>query len=138
GHRFVGTVTLAASEHNHLCRGQVDWMRTDTTGLLSAGLALAIRTWQRAADELGWSVDDLDHAVLHQVSKVHTEHLARTLGIPLARVPVIFPEHGNVGPASVPMTLAHAAEQGRIERGDRVALMGIGSGLNCAMAEVIW
>jgi acyl-CoA:acyl-CoA alkyltransferase len=138
GHRFVGSVTLAATEHNHLCRGQTDWMRTDTTGLLSAGLGLAARTWERAADVLGWSVDELDHAVLHQVSKVHTEHLARTLGIPLSRVPLIFPEHGNVGPASVPMTLAYAAEQGRIARGDRVALMGIGSGLNCAMAEVIW
>ncbi|HJL15549.1 MAG TPA: 3-oxoacyl-ACP synthase III [Sandaracinaceae bacterium LLY-WYZ-13_1] len=138
GHRFAGLVSLAASEHNHLCRGQTDWMRTDTTGLLSAGLELATRTWQRAADELDWTVDALDHAVMHQVSRVHTEHLARTLGIPLERVPVIYPEHGNVGPASVPMTLADAAAKGRLSRGDRVALMGIGSGLNCAMAEVVW
>ena len=136
GHRFTGIVSLAASEHNQLCRGQVDWMRTDTTGLLAAGLALASRTWARAEEELGFRVDALDHAVMHQVSKVHTEHLARTLGIDLARVPVIFPEHGNVGPASVPMTLASAAP--RMSRGDRIALMGIGSGLNCAMAEVIW
>lgn len=138
GHRFVGSVTLAASEHNHLCRGQVDWMRTDTTGLLAAGLALAARTWARAEAELAFSVDELDHVVLHQVSRVHTEHLARALGIPLERVPVIYPEHGNVGPASVPMTLAGAVEEGRVARGERVALMGIGSGLNCAMAEVIW
>lgn len=138
GHRFVGSVTLAASEHNHLCRGQLDWMRTDTTGLLSAGLGLAARTFARAADELDWSVDELDHVVMHQVSRVHTEQLARALGVPLERVPVIYPEHGNVGPASVPMTLAGAADEGRIARGERVALMGIGSGLNCAMAEVIW
>lgn len=138
GHAFMGAVTLAASEHNHLCRGQTDWMRTDTTGLLSAGLGLASRTWARAADELGWTIDALDHVVMHQVSKVHTEHLARALGIPLERVPVIYPEHGNVGPASVPMTLARAVEDGRVKQGDRVALMGIGSGLNCAMAEVVW
>ncbi len=134
--RFVGSVTLAASEHNHLCRGQTDWMRTDTTGLLSAGLGLAARTWEKAQGELGWSVDELDHVVMHQVSRVHTEHLARALGVALDRVPVIYPEHGNVGPASVPMTLARAMEEGRVKRGDRVALMGIGSGLNCAMAEV--
>lgn len=138
GHRFVGSVTLAATEHNHLCRGQVDWMRTDTTGLLSAGLELAARTFRRAADELGWAPRALDLVVMHQVSKVHTEHLARRLEIPLDRVPVIFREHGNVGPASVPMTLARAAEEGRLRAGDRVALMGIGSGLNCAMAEVVW
>ncbi len=138
GHRFVGSVTLAATEHNKLCQGQVDWMRTNTTGLLSAGLALAARTWKRAVEELDWTTEGIDHAILHQVSKVHTEQLARALGIELSRVPTIYGEHGNVGPASVPMTLAHAADEGRIVRGDRVALMGIGSGLNCAMAEVIW
>jgi 3-oxoacyl-[acyl-carrier-protein] synthase-3 len=138
GHRFVGVVSLAATEFNHLCHGQVDWMRTDTAGLLSAGLDLARRTFEKAAAELEWTADTLDLAVLHQVSKVHTEQLARALGIALERVPMIFPEHGNVGPASVPMTLAKAAADGRVRRGDRVALMGIGSGLNCAMAEVIW
>ena len=138
GHAFVGRVGLAASEHNHLCRGQVDWMRTDTTGLLEAGLELAGRTWACAEKELGWTVAGLDHAVMHQVSRVHTEQIARSLAIPLTQVPVIYPEHGNVGPASVPMTLAKAASDGRVKRGDRIGLMGIGSGLNCAMAEVIW
>ena len=36
------------------------------------------------------------------------------------------------------MVLAKAEEAGRLTRGDRVALMGIGSGLNCAMAEIVW
>jgi 3-oxoacyl-[acyl-carrier-protein] synthase-3 len=29
-------------------------------------------------------------------------------------------------------------ELGRLKKGDRIALMGIGSGLNCSMAEVVW
>ena len=45
---------------------------------------------------------------------------------------------GNIGPASVPIVLAKAVEEGRIRPGDRVALLGIGSGLNCSMAEIIW
>ena len=138
GHRFVGMVRRTASEHNHLCRGQVDWMKTDATGLLSAGVELGRRTWKVAADELEWTLDGLNHAVMHQVSKVHTEAIAKALGLPLERVPVIYPEHGNVGPASVPMTLVEAVRDGRVKRGDRVGLLGIGSGLNCAMAEVIW
>jgi 3-oxoacyl-[acyl-carrier-protein] synthase-3 len=36
------------------------------------------------------------------------------------------------------MVLAKAVELGKISRGDRVALLGIGSGLNCSMAEVVW
>ena len=40
--------------------------------------------------------------------------------------------------AAVPIVLSKAAEAGRISKGSRVALMGIGSGLNCSMAEVVW
>jgi len=27
---------------------------------------------------------------------------------------------------------------GRLKKGSRIALLGIGSGLNCSMAEVVW
>jgi 3-oxoacyl-[acyl-carrier-protein] synthase-3 len=27
---------------------------------------------------------------------------------------------------------------GRLSKGKRIALLGIGSGLNCSMAEVVW
>ncbi|MGF1466804.1 MAG: 3-oxoacyl-ACP synthase III [Sandaracinaceae bacterium] len=138
GHAYRGSVSLASTVHNDLCRGQTDWMETDTRGLLTAGLELAARTWREAEEELGWSAEALDVAVLHQVSKVHTESLARARGLSLSRVPVIYPEHGNVGPAAVPITLSKAVADGRVRPGDRVALMGIGSGLNCSMAEVLW
>jgi len=138
GHRFVGAVELAATQHNLLCRGQPDWMETDTKRLLMGGLELASQTWVKAQKELGWKQEELDHFVLHQVSKVHTESLAQTLGLEADKIFTIFNEFGNIGPAAVPITLAKSLEQGRIKRGDRIALMGIGSGLNCAMAEIAW
>jgi 3-oxoacyl-[acyl-carrier-protein] synthase-3 len=69
---------------------------------------------------------------------VHTESLVGLLGLDPKKVHAIYPELGNVGPASVPMALAMAREKGKIHRGDRVALLGIGSGLNCSMAEIVW
>lgn len=136
--KFTGSVTLAASQYNHLCRGQNDRMETDSQGLLQAGVELAGMTWQAARKELGWSPEVLDELVMHQVSKVHTERLTRTLGLEVQKVLAIYPEYGNVGPASVPIVLSKAWESGRIQRGNRIALMGIGSGLNCAMAEIVW
>ncbi|MBT6490968.1 MAG: 3-oxoacyl-ACP synthase III, partial [Deltaproteobacteria bacterium] len=44
----------------------------------------------------------------------------------------------NIGPASVPIVLSKVVDSGRVKSGDRIALMGIGSGLNCTMAEVVW
>ena len=80
----------------------------------------------------------LDELVLHQVSKVHTQSLLGALQLDMERSHLIFPEYGNLGPASVPFVLSQSAELGRIQEGSRVALMGIGSGLNCTMAEVLW
>ena len=34
--------------------------------------------------------------------------------------------------------LHHVFDGLGLEKGDRIALLGIGSGLNCAMAEVVW
>ena len=45
---------------------------------------------------------------------------------------------GNIGPASLPITLSKSVEAGRVNGGDRVGLLGIGSGLNCAMSELRW
>jgi 3-oxoacyl-[acyl-carrier-protein] synthase-3 len=138
GHRYLGSVSRSATQFNTLCRGQMDRMVTDTKILLGEGLKLAASTFRAARDALGWVAGELDHFVIHQISKVHTEALVKLLELDPAKVHAIYPEMGNVGPASVPMVLAHALENGRIRRGDRVALLGIGSGLNCSMAEIVW
>jgi 3-oxoacyl-[acyl-carrier-protein] synthase III len=138
GHRFKGTVSLAATEHNRLCRGQLDRGWTDTKGLLLAGIELSKRTWVKAQEELGFSDADVDLYCLHQVSIAHTQQLAASLGVTLEKALVIVEEYGNIGPASVPMVLSIALDQGRIKDGDRIVLAGIGSGINCMVGEVIW
>lgn len=137
-HRFTGSASLAATQHNHLCVGQSDGMMTDSQGLLTAGVELARQTWTQAGLELGWTPDTLDTVVMHQVSRAHTGKIVEALGLDLGRVVEIYPEFGNMGPASVPVALSKAVEQGRVGEGSRVGLMGIGSGLNCTMAEVVW
>jgi 3-oxoacyl-[acyl-carrier-protein] synthase-3 len=137
-HRYLGGVNLAATRHRHMCRGQMDWMETDTRGLLEAGVELAGKTWAMAQQQMGWVADELDEIVLHQVSQVHTASLIQALGLDPRKALLTFPEFGNVGPASVPMTLRKAIMEGRVKDGDRCALMGIGSGLNCTYAEVVW
>jgi len=133
-HRLVGGVARAATEHHELCVGDLESMHTDTKGLLDAGLALAEDAWKAAKDDHDWQ--DMDCYVLHQVSSVHTSALCARLGIDPERVPLTFPTLGNIGPASVPLTLAHQSES--LLPGDRILCMGIGSGLNTAFSEIHW
>ena len=134
GHRFMGGVFRAGSEHHLLCIGDLEMMRTDVKGLFDAGLELSRKTVADAGSEFDWH--DLDMYVIHQISQVHTNALCAAVDIDPARVPRTFPTYGNIGPASLPFTLAMHA--GSLAAGDRVLFMGIGSGLNAACAEILW
>ena len=138
GHHYRGGVSRAATQFNMLCRGWNHQMWTDTRTLLTEGMKLAEGTYNAARTMLGWVISELDHVVIHQVSKVHTESVIKAFGVDNQKVHRIFPHLGNIGPASIPTVLAKIVDQGRVQRGERLALMGIGSGLNCAMAEVVW
>jgi acyl-CoA:acyl-CoA alkyltransferase len=134
GHRLVGSVLRAATEHHELCVGDLDGMNTDTKGLLEAGMAISGAMWESARGEFEWS--SMDRYVAHQVSQVFTAAMCRTLAIDPDRVPRSFPLRGNMGPASIPVTLA--GQRDSLSTGDRVLLMGVGSGLNGCCTELVW
>ncbi|HEY4927856.1 MAG TPA: 3-oxoacyl-ACP synthase III [Acidimicrobiales bacterium] len=134
-HRFIGGISRAATQNHNLCVGDLDTMRTDTAALLEGGLALALEAFE-ASVEAGWEWKTCDRFVMHQVSAVHTRKLCELIGVDMNLVPLTYPGFGNMGPAAVPYTLSTVADE--IVPGERVLLMGIGSGLNVAAAELIW
>ncbi|WP_392507848.1 3-oxoacyl-ACP synthase III [Naumannella halotolerans] len=134
GHPVIGGASRAATQHNELCVGDFEQMRTDAQGLMVAGMELATDLWKDAASEFDWV--DMDRYFVHQVSQPHTTKTAEALGLRVDRIPLTFPTLGNVGPAAVAITLAK--EQGNLASGDRVLMMGIGSGLNMTCMELRW
>ena len=137
-HRFFGGLSRAATVHSGLCVGDIHEMRTDTKGLLMAGLELAAITWKDALADFDWDPESVDTYVLHQVSKVHTKAVCDTLGLDITKFPLIYPTFGNIGPAGLPTVLSKAVADQTVKQGDRVMFMGVGSGLNVAAAEIVW
>lgn len=139
GHRLNGVTSLAATEHNELCIGMPDQMRTDASALLVAGVKLAAETWALAQEQLPrWSDDQIDAYAPHQVSARHMAGVAEALGVTPSKLYLNFQVLGNIGPAALPISLAQAAEAGRLKAGDHAGLLGIGSGINCSMMSVTW
>jgi 3-oxoacyl-[acyl-carrier-protein] synthase-3 len=134
GHRVVGGVSRAGTEHHELCIGDLSNMRTDSRRLFEAGIALALETYREAQSEFDWS--GIDWFVAHQTSLAHIQAVATGLGADVSRFPVTLPRFGNMGPAAVPFTLASHVDH--LQPGDRVLLLGIGSGLNTSFAEITW
>jgi 3-oxoacyl-[acyl-carrier-protein] synthase-3 len=143
GHRLLGGVARAATQHSELCQGDTHGaealaMQTDSQQLLLAGVELARETWTDFKTITGWSETSPARFICHQVGSTHRRKLYEALGLELAKDFSTFATLGNTGSVALPATLALAAESGAVRQGDRVALLGIGSGLNSLMLALEW
>ncbi len=147
GHRLLGGVSCAATQFNHLCRGNDDskgvsnWsplMETDAEMLMKEGCKLAGETWSEFKSVLDWKNEDIDRVFCHQVGVMHRKLLYETIGLSLDKDFSTLEILGNTGAASLPVTLAMGEEKGILPSGTKAALLGIGSGLNCLMLGVEW
>jgi 3-oxoacyl-[acyl-carrier-protein] synthase III len=139
-HRLLGGIARAATQHSELCQGDTHGtealaMQTDSEQLLVAGVTLARETWSEFTAGQG---AQFDRYICHQVGTAHRRKLYETLGLDLARDFSTFETLGNTGSVALPATLAAAVEAGAVKDGDRVGLLGIGSGLNCLMLALEW
>jgi 3-oxoacyl-[acyl-carrier-protein] synthase III len=146
GHRLLGGSFRADTDSHELCTGgDADRatgdslrMQTDSEALLIAGVDLAADTWCETRRVLGWSNGDVQRVVTHQIGRAHRKLLFERLGLDLSLDLPTVEYLGNTGAAALPTALSVAVEQNRLQQGDHVALLGIGSGLNALMLGVEW
>jgi 3-oxoacyl-[acyl-carrier-protein] synthase-3 len=144
-----GTVRTAPQFHA-LCRWGIEpahsngaheyyqFTSTDSPGILAHGVELGISTWNAFLRELHWSKDDVDKVICHQVGSSHRGSILKSLSIPESKDFPTYPFLGNMGTVSLPLTAALAEDRQLLSRGERVAFLGIGSGLNCLMLGLEW
>jgi 3-oxoacyl-[acyl-carrier-protein] synthase III len=89
-------------------------------------------------EECGKTVDDVDVYVPHQANVRIIDHAARKLGIPEEKTVVNVHKYGNTSSGSIPLALADAADDGRLEPGKLVLLTGMGAGLTWGSALIEW
>jgi acyl-CoA:acyl-CoA alkyltransferase len=144
-HRLLGGISIAETKFNHLCRGNVNagtqlapLMETNSEKLMLEGCRLAGRTWARTRKELGWKNDEVNRVFCHQVGKGHRKLMYENVGLDIEKDFSTLEFLGNTGSASLPVTLAMGVAKDTLAKGDKAALLGIGSGLNCLMMGVEW
>lgn len=70
----------------------------------------------------------VDWLIPHQANIRIIEATAKKLGLPMDKVIVTVDQHGNTSAASVPLALDAAVRDGRVQRGQKVMLEGVGGG----------
>lgn len=89
-------------------------------------------------EHAGKTTDDISALVLHQANVRIIDAVIADLGIDPGKVVVNVDQYGNTSAASIPLALAEAHSQGRIQRGDLVLMCGFGAGLTWGTALVRW
>jgi 3-oxoacyl-[acyl-carrier-protein] synthase-3 len=140
--RLLASFALADTASVGLCQGDREHgalgplMQTDSEGLLHAGNALAARTFEQFLNEVGWKAQDVQRVVTHQVGVAHRRLLLATLGLDESLDFPTVERLGNIGSVSLPLSFHQALQQGFVRDNERVALLGIGSGLHCMMLAI--
>jgi 3-oxoacyl-[acyl-carrier-protein] synthase-3 len=88
--------------------------------------------------ECGKTVEDVDVYVPHQANVRIIDHAAKKLGFSEEKTIVNVHKYGNTSSGSIPLALADAADDGRLEPGKLVLLTGMGAGLTWGSALIEW
>ena len=102
----------------------------------------AVRIMGNAADEAlvkaGLSKEDIDLLVPHQANIRIIQSALNRLNLPEEKCMINLDKYGNVSAASIPIALAEAVEQGRVNEGDTLMLVGFGGGLTWGASVLVW
>lgn len=147
GHQLMGGVVRQNTQWHQLCwwgpatgipSTVKNTMSTDSINVMKYGVFLGIDTYKTFLRELDWQEHLPDKFICHQVGDANQIAIRRALNIADGQDFITYETLGNTGTAALPMAAAIAEKAGFFQTGNRVAFLGIGSGLNCIMLGIEW
>ena len=135
---IMGTILHADGAHagilsvpGQVCGGNVTghpFLKMDGPAVFKFAVRVLDEVAREVLEMCNVQVSDLDWLIPHQANVRILEATAKRLGIEPEKVVVTVDIHGNTSAASVPLALDVAVRDGRVKRGDKVMLQGVGGG----------
>jgi 3-oxoacyl-[acyl-carrier-protein] synthase-3 len=102
----------------------------------------ATRVMSRATKEVversRLRISDISLVVPHQANIRIIEAAAKGLKMPKERFAINIGRYGNTSTASIPIAVTEAFEDGRLQSGDHIVLVGFGAGLTWGAVALTW
>jgi 3-oxoacyl-[acyl-carrier-protein] synthase-3 len=99
---------------------------------------ILVSSAEKVLAECGRSVDEVDVYIPHQANIRIIDHAAAKLGIPREKIVVNVERYGNTSSGSIPLALADAQAEGRLQDGALVLMTGMGAGLTWGSSLIEW
>jgi 3-oxoacyl-[acyl-carrier-protein] synthase-3 len=116
----------------------VPYLRMNGREVFKFATRVMVSSAQAVLEECGKTVEQVDVYVPHQANVRIIDHAARKLGFPQEKVVVNVDRYGNTSSGSIPLALAEAVGDGRLQPGKLVLMTGMGAGLTWGSALIEW
>ncbi|MDX5446415.1 MAG: ketoacyl-ACP synthase III [Zoogloeaceae bacterium] len=104
------------------------YLRMDGQAVFKLAVKVLGEVAQEVIDAADLQLEDIDWLIPHQANIRIMQATAKRLKLTMDNVVVTVDRHGNTSAASIPLALDAAVRDGRIRRGQRVLLEGVGGG----------
>ena len=121
--------TVAAGEH---------FARMNGREVFKFATRVLVTSANELLDEVGLTVEDVDLYIPHQANIRIINHAVEKLGFPTEKVVVNVDRFGNTSSGSIPLALADAYRDGRLQSGKIVLMTGMGAGLTWGSGVMEW
>jgi 3-oxoacyl-[acyl-carrier-protein] synthase-3 len=119
-------------------RNREHYLRMDGKRVFKFATRKMTEAVTKVVQDSGLTWDDIDLIIPHQANARITDLAMRRLGVEPEKMMVNVDRYGNTSAASIPLALCDALEEGRLESGDHVVLVGFGAGLTWAAVVLHW
>jgi len=99
---------------------------------------ILVQSAQDLLERCGVGIEEVDVYIPHQANMRIIDHATKKLGVPSERVVINVDRYGNTSSGSIPLALADAAAEGRLQPGKLVLMTGMGAGLTWGSALLRW
>ena len=124
-----------------ICAGQVTgdpFLRMDGPAVFKYAVRVLAEVAEEVCAAAGVETSEIDWLIPHQANIRIIDATGRKLGLDRNRVIVTVDRHGNTSAASVPLALDEAVRDGRLQRGQKVLLEGVGGGFTWGAALLVF
>jgi 3-oxoacyl-[acyl-carrier-protein] synthase-3 len=130
GSRLPATAETVAERRHFVTMNGREVFKFATRVMVSSAEALLA--------ECDQTMDAVDVYVPHQANVRIIDHATKKLGVPEEKTVVNVDRYGNTSSGSIPLALADASADGRLEPGKLVLMTGMGAGLTWGSALIRW
>jgi 3-oxoacyl-[acyl-carrier-protein] synthase III len=104
------------------------FLRMDGQAVFKFAVRVLGEVAREVVEQAGMAMDDVDWLIPHQANIRILQATGKRLGVSMDRVIATVAQHGNTSAASIPLALDLAVRDGRIQRGQKLLLEGVGGG----------